>query len=179
MHNDAVARLVRISQDERVSGGRNWSLELARLGVVVKASDPFVDPDRFAEVVVAGDVRVCGMRHRFGNCGLGVPVVGLRCIDRQQPIETDEQFFPTRFRIATTVLAAPGGGLAGGAYRMAPLGLVFHDPFRAGSARAGGDMPLAADRTTQLALQVSQDRLLPQAIRGLIATEFGPEIEPD
>ena len=44
---------------------------LAGLGVVVKAGDPFVDPDRFVEVVVAGDVRVCGMRHRFGNCGLG------------------------------------------------------------------------------------------------------------
>jgi len=179
VHNDAVARLVRISQDERVSGGRNWSLALAGLGVVVKAADPFVDPDRFAEVVVAGDVRVCGMRHRFGNCGLGVPVVGLRCIDRQQPIETDEQFFPTRFRIAATVLAAPGGGLAGGAYRTSPLGLVFHDPFRVGSAWAGGrEMPLAADRTTHLALQASQDRLLSQAIRGVIATEFGPEIEP-
>ena len=73
----------------------------------------------------------------------------------------------------------PGGGLAGGAYRLSPLSLVFHDPFRVDSAVAGGrDLPLAADRTTHLALQASQDRLPAQAIRGVIATEFGPEIEP-
>ena len=141
--------------------------------------DPFVDPGRFAAVVVADDVRVCGMRHRFRTCGLGVPVIGTRCVDRDHPTETDEQFFPTRLRIAATVLAAPGGGLAGGAYRLSPLGLVFHDPFRVGSVWAGGRaLPLAADRTTHLALQASQDRLPSQAIRGVIATEFGPEIEP-
>jgi hypothetical protein len=65
VHNDAVARLVRISQDERVCGGREWSAALAELGVVPEAGDPFVDPGRFASVVVAGDVRVSGMRHTF------------------------------------------------------------------------------------------------------------------
>ena len=151
---------------------------LAELGVVVRRAIRSLSPTRFAAVVVAGDVRVCGMRHRFGNCGLGVPVVGRRCVDHNHPIETDEQFFPSRFRIAATVLAAPGGGLAGGSYRLLPLGLVFHDPFRVDSAWAGGrSLPLAADRTTHLALQASQDRLMFQAIRGVISTEFGPEIE--
>jgi len=178
VHNDAVARLVRISQDEHVSAGRSWSLGLAGLRVVAAGGDPFVDPGRFAEVVVAADVHVSGIRHRFRTCGLGVPVVGTRCVDRNHPTETDEQFFPTRFRIAATVLAAPGGGLAGGAYRLSPLSLVFHDPFRVDSAVAGGrDLPLAADRTTHLALQASQDRLASQAILGVFASEFGPEIE--
>ncbi|MFO0892644.1 MAG: lysophospholipase [Isosphaeraceae bacterium] len=179
VHNHAVARLVRISQDERVFAGRNWTLGLAGLGVVAAGRDPFVDPGRFAEVVVAEDVHVSGIRHRFRTCGLGVPVIGTRCVDRDHPTNTDELFFPTRFRIAATVLAAPGGGLAGGAYRMSPLGLVFHDPFRVGSAWTGGRaLSLASDRTAHLALQASQDRLRSQAIRGVIATEFGPEIEP-
>ena len=179
VHNDAVARLVRISQDDRVSASRNWSLALAEVGVVAVGSDSFVDPGRFAEVVVAGDVRVSGMRRLFWTCGLGVPVIGTRCVDRNHPTDTDEPFFPSRLRIAATVLAAPGGGLEGATYRLSPLGLVFHDPFRVGSAWAGGRaLPLAADRTTQLALQASQDRLPSQAIRGVIATEFGPEIEP-
>ena len=179
VHNDAVARLVRISQDDRVSAGRNWSLGLAGLGVAAVGGDPFVDPGRFAEVVVAADVHVSGIRHRFRTCGLGVPVVGTRCVDRCHPTETDEQFFPSRFRIAATVLAVPGGGLAGAAYRLSPLGLVFHDPFRVDSARAGARaLPLAADRTTHLALQASQDRFPAQAIRGVIGSEFGPEIEP-
>ena len=179
VHNDAVARLVRISQDERIAGGRDWPGALTGLGVVAAGGDSFVDPGRFAAVVVADDVRVCGMRHQFRTCGLGVPVIGTRCVDPVHPTETDEQFFPRRLRIAATVLAAPGGGLAGGAYRLSPLGLVFHDPFRVGSARAGGRaLPLAADRTTHLALQASQDRLPAQAIRGVFASEFGPEIEP-
>ena len=179
VHNDAVARLVRISQDERIARGRDWPGALTGLGVVASGGDSFVDPGRFAAVVVADDVRVCGMRHQFRTCGLGVPVIGTRCVDQVHPTETDEQFFPRRLRIAATVLAAPGGGLAGGAYRLSPLGLVFHDPFRVGSARAGGRaLPLAADRTTHLALQASQDRLPAQAIRGVFASEFGPEIEP-
>ncbi len=179
VHNEAVARLVRISQDARVSAGRNWLQGLAGLGVVAVGSDPFVDPGRFAEVVVADDAHVSGIRHRFWTCGLGVPVIGTRCVDHNHPTNTDELFFPSRLQIAATVLAAPGGGLAGGAYRISPLGLVFHDPFRVSSARAGGrSLPLAADRTTHLALQASQDRLRYQAIRGVIATEFGPEIEP-
>jgi len=179
IHNAAVARLLRIAQDERLSGGKCCSLTLAGLGVSAVGADPFVDPGRFAAVVVADDVRVSGVRHLFRTCGLGVPVVGTRCVDRSHPTEADERFFPTRFRIAATVLAAPGGGLAGGAYRLSPLGLVFHDPFRVDSALAGGRaLPLAADRTTHLALQASQERLPSQAIRGVIASEFGPEIEP-
>jgi hypothetical protein len=178
VHNDAVARLVRIAQNERVSGGRNWSQALSGLGVVPAAGNPFVDPARFASVVVAGDVRVSGMRHEFRTCGLGVPVVGCRCVDRDHPTETDEQFFPRRLRVAATVLAVPGGGLAGGAYRLSTLGLAFHDPFRVGSARVGARaFPLAADRTTQLAFQASQDRLMAQAVLGVIYSEFGPEIE--
>ena len=163
VHNDAVARLVRIAQEERVAAGRNWSLALAGLGVVATGGDPFVDPGRFAAVVVADDVRVSGMRHQYRTCGLGVPVIGTRCVDRDHPTETDEQFFPRRLRVAATVLAAPGGGLAGEAYRRSPLGLVFHDPFRVGSTWAGGRaLPLATDRTTQLALQASQDQLRPR-----------------
>lgn len=179
VHNDAVARLVRISQDNRTSGSRNWLPALAEVGVVAKAGNPFVDPRRFAAVVVANDVRVRGMRHRFRTCGLGVPVIGTRCVDGQHPTETDEQFFPRRFRIAATVVAVPGGGLAGGAYRLASLDLVFYDPFRVESALTGRcAFPLAADRTTHLALQASQERFPSQAVRGVITTEFGPEIEP-
>src|SRR5271166_1103794 len=64
VHNDAVARLVRISQDERVAGGRDWPGALTGLGVVAAGGDSFVDPGRFAAVVVADDVRAGGPGHR-------------------------------------------------------------------------------------------------------------------
>jgi pimeloyl-ACP methyl ester carboxylesterase len=119
------------------------------------------------------------MRHEFRTCGLGVAVVGTRCVDRNCPTEVDEQFYPGRLRIAATVLAVPGGGLAGAAYRASGLTLAFHDPFRVGSVRAGGRaLPLAADRTTHLALQASQGRMPSQVVRGLIAGDFGSEVEP-
>ncbi|MDR3638578.1 MAG: lysophospholipase [Isosphaeraceae bacterium] len=179
IHNVAVARLLRIAQDERASGGRCWPGTLARFGVSAVGADPFVNPWRFAAVVVADDVRISGMRDRFRTYGLGVPVVGTRCVDRGRPTETDERFFPTRLRIAATVLAAPSGGLAGAAYRLSPLRLVFHDPFPVDLVLAGGrTLPMATDRTTHLVLQASQDRLPSQAIRGVFASEFGPEVEP-
>lgn len=179
VHNDAVARLVRISQDDRAFGGRNWFLALAEVGVVAKGANPFVDPRRFAAVVVAEDMRVRGMRHQFRTCGLGVPVVGTRCIDRQHPSGADEQFYPRQLRIAATMVAVPGGGLGSSAYRLSPLSLILHDPFRADAVMAGGRaLALAADRTAQLALQVSQVQMESQTLRGVFATEFGPEVEP-
>src|SRR5262249_15389246 len=39
-------------------------------------------------------------------------------------------------------------------------------------------LPLAADRTTQLALQATQGRIPAQAIRGLFAGDFAPGVEP-
>ncbi len=179
IHNDAVARLVRISQDESVSTGRGWSQALAGLGVVPVAGDPFVDPGRFASVVVADDMRVSGMRHEYRSCGLGVPVVGLRCVDRGHPTEVDEQFFPHQLRIAATVLAVPGGGLAGGAYRLSPLGLAYHDPFRFGSARVGA-MPSRWRPTARPSSRCRRrsDLIAAQAVRGVLASDFGPEIEP-
>ncbi len=179
VHNDAVSRLIRISQDACVPAGQHPSAGLASLGVVATATDPFVDPGRFADVVLADDVRVTRIRHRFRTDGLGVPVVGTRCVDRSAPAETDERFFPAQLRIAATVLARPGGGLEGAAYRRLPLSLVFHDPFRVGSARVGGRaLTLATDRTAQLAMQASQDRLRSEAIRGVLTTEFDSRIEP-
>src|SRR5262249_45299637 len=96
IHNGAVARLVRVSQDRSVSGTRAWGQGVAGRGVAAAGGDPFVDPRRFSCVVVADDVLVSGMRHEFGACGLGVPVVCTRCVNRARPTETDEQFFPPR-----------------------------------------------------------------------------------
>ncbi len=179
VHNDAVARLIQISHDACASAGQHPSPGLASLGVTAAATDPFVDPGRFADVVLADDVRVTRIRHRFRTDGLGVPVVGTRCVDRRAPAETDERFFPAQLRIAATVVASPGGGLEGAAYRRLPLGLVFHDPFQVSSARVGGrTLTLATDRTAQLAMQASQDRLRTEAIRGVLTTEFDARIEP-
>jgi pimeloyl-ACP methyl ester carboxylesterase len=179
IHNDAVSRLLRTAQTEAARAGGHWTRSLAAVGVVPAGEEPFVDPGRFVSVVVAEDVRVSGMRYEYGRCGLGVPVVGLRCVDRRHPGETDESFFPPQLRVAATVLAVPRGGWAGGEYRRAPLGLSFVDPLRVSSARVGGRcFPLAADTTTQLALQASQRRFAAQALLGMIASEFAPDVDP-
>jgi pimeloyl-ACP methyl ester carboxylesterase len=77
------------------------------------------------------------------------------------------------------VLAAPEGGLAGAAYRLAPLGLAFHDPFQVGSVPFGARVvSLAADRSTHLALLASQERFSAEAIQGVIAGAFTGQVEP-
>jgi len=179
VHNAAVARLVRISQDERVSGACHWTLGLARRGVVTAGASPFVDPGRFAGIQAAEDLHVSGMQHEFSRCGLGVPVVGDRHVDRDRPSDADERFFPPRLRVAATALASSGGGLAGGAYRSAPLTLTFHDPFQVAAVRVGErSLPLAADRTTHLAAQASQGVIQSQIASGLFGGDFGQQVKP-
>ena len=179
VHNDAVARLIRLSQDERLRGNAHWTTALAGLGVTVAASHPFVDPGRFATVEVAGDIRVNGMRNIYRSSGLGVPVVGMRPADRAHPSEPSEQFYPPKLRIGATTVAVPGGGLAGGAWRAAPVVLVFHDPFRFRSVSVGGRVvPMAYDTTTPLAEQASTNVLSLQTYLGLIASDFQKGIEP-
>ena len=179
VHNDAVARLVRISQDERVAGGQNWPGALAGLGVVAAGGDPFVDPWRFAEVVVADDVNVAGMRHRFRTCGLGVPVIGTRASTTTtlpRPMSSSSRVGSGSQRPCWPCPAAASQARRTGCRRSA-----WSFTTRSGSTPPWSgwrDLPLASDRTTHLALQASQDRLPAQAIRGVIASEFGPEIEP-
>ena len=139
VHNDAVARLVRISQDGRTSpragagrwawpGSGSWWREAIRLltrGGSPKSGWPH-------------DVHVCRDATPVPDLRTGGP--GRRHALRRpgHPTETDEQFFPRRFRIAATVLAAPAADCRPAAYRLSPLGLVFHDPFRVDSARLAG-----------------------------------------
>ena len=163
----------------RVSGGRNWSLALAGLGVVAAAGDPFVDPGRFAAVVVADDVRVCGMRHRFRTCGLGVPVVGT-ALRRPEPPDRDG-------RAVLPASAPDRGDRAGRARRRAGRrglpavaarpGLPRPVPGRLGLGRRA--CPAAGGRPHDPAGVAGVAGPVPaQAIRGLFATEFGPEVEP-
>ncbi|WP_165251362.1 esterase/lipase family protein [Paludisphaera soli] len=174
IHNDAVARLIRLSQDERVRGDGPWIDALARLGVACEGAGPFVDPSRFASVEVCDDIRVRGMRRVYQSPGLGVPTVASRTVDRGRPTEPSEAFYARNLRIGATVTAAP----VGGGWRPAAVSLAFHDPYETTSLDVGGvATPMAADVTTPLAVQVSMPLLSLQTTLGLFRSDFQEGVE--
>jgi pimeloyl-ACP methyl ester carboxylesterase len=179
IHNHAVAYLIRLCQSPRVGSDVRWKDVLAGCGITTASSHPFVDPARFATVEVSDDIWVGGMRHQYRGNGMGVAVVALRPNDRSNPSEPSEAYFAARLRVAATVAAVPGGGLAGGAWRTLPLALVFHDPSCTRTVAAGRRvLPMAFDTTTALAVQASQPLLSASTFAGLFISDFQSGMEP-
>jgi hypothetical protein len=179
IHNNAVAHLIRLSQDPRIRCEGRWNDALSGLGITTASSHPFVDPVRFATVDVSDDIRVVGMRNEYRGRGMGVAVVALRPNDRKNPTEPSEAYFAPRLRVAATVVAVPGGGLADQAWRTMPLTLVFHDPFRTRTVSPGRRLlPMAFDTTTALAVQASQPLLAASTLSGLLVSDFLGDMEP-
>lgn len=179
VHDRAVSRLLRLARADALETGAHWTGFLSRAGVAVAASSRFVDPSRFTEIDLNDDLRVTGMRSTFRYPGLGVPVTGTRPVDRDHPTEPSEAFFPTRLRVGATVVAAAGGGIGGGAWRLAPLTLGFHDPFEHRCVQVGPRvLPMATDTTTPLAVQASSRTLSLQTFAGLFSSSFQAEVEP-
>lgn len=169
VHNRALARLVRGSQKQP---GRPWPQALADAGLTFAAAAPHLVPERFDALTVADDVRVTGMDHVYRTCGLGVPLVALRKIDHGSP-DPQDRHYPRQFRAAATAVVVPRGGVAGGAWRHAPAAFTLFDPFDVRAVSTGGtEVPMATDRTTPLAVQVS-DRAFPVLeLTGLFESSF-------
>src|SRR5207253_1663397 len=104
--------------------------------------------------------------------GLGVPVVAHRRIEAD-PADPQDRYYPRQLRAAATAVVVPGGGLAGGAWRQAPAALRLIDPFEVDHLPAGaGQVPLAADRTAPLAVQVADRNLRLLELTGLFESKF-------
>src|SRR5262249_23843137 len=88
-------------------------------------------------------------------------------------------FFPRKLRVAASVLAIPGGGLAGGAYRRAPLRPAYPHPFPVGVGPGGArGVPPANDPTPPPALPAPEGPPAAPAMLGVLNSEFGPTVEP-
>jgi len=173
VHNRAVARLIRIAQDESRRHHRHWPDVLADRGVVLESSTPDLAPRRFSDLLPVEDIRISGMAHVYRNDGLGVPLIAHRRVEPDGSPDPLDRFHPRELRSAATALVVPVGGLAGGAWRRTPATLALFDPFQDRSIRLGDrEWPVAGDRTTPRAVQVAEGSPATLEFTGLFDSDF-------
>jgi pimeloyl-ACP methyl ester carboxylesterase len=179
-HNAAVARLLVLAQKgpllANLAVESDWLATLRQLGVSATGTTRLLAPDRIGRLVSADEFRVSGFSHHYGSDGLGVPLVALWPQDHDRNARASEdRYFPDDVATPATAVLRAGERGTGGAWHGRPLTLILYDPFDSRTVEAGGqEWPLAADRTTALAVQVNRGRgLRGAAISGVVASDLG------
>jgi hypothetical protein len=179
-HNAALGRLLDLSQKGPISVKFNletdWLAALHHLGVATIGTTRLLAPDRIGCLARACEFHVSGLSHHYGSEGLGVPLVALWPPDRDRNARAPEdRYFPDDVATPATAVLRAGGPEAGGPWHGRSLTLTLYDPFATRAVEAGGKVwPLAADRTTALAVQVNRARgLRLSALTGGIASDLG------
>jgi hypothetical protein len=179
-HDAAVAHLLVLAQKgpllSNLALESDWLGTLSQLGVSVVGTTRLLDPDRIGCLVPADLYHVSGFSHHYGSDGLGVPLVALWPRDRPRNARAPEdRYFPDDVATPATAVLWAGGQVSGGPWHGRSLMLILYDPFDTCAVEVGNKAwPLAADRTTALAVQVNRGRgLRRSALTGVIASDLG------
>jgi pimeloyl-ACP methyl ester carboxylesterase len=173
VHNLALKRLIRLSQEDGIRGDASWRKVLTAQGLSLGSSASYLNPLGLADLRLADDLRVDGMDHVYRSNGLGVPVVAHRLADPAQSSDPQDQFLPREGRTGATAVMMPSGELRGGEWRRRPATLLFADPFGDRTLPFGAnEVTLASDRTTPLADQVARVHLDKIEWAGLFQSSF-------
>jgi pimeloyl-ACP methyl ester carboxylesterase len=179
-HNAAIARLLVLAPKGPVLAGlaleSDWLATLGHLGVSAAGTTRLLAPDRIGRLVSADEYRVSGFSHHYRSDGLGVPLVALWPPDHARNARAPEdRYFPEDVATPATAVLRAGERETGGPWHGRSLTLILHDPFDSRTVEAGGKAwPLAADRTTALAVQVNRGRALRgAALGGVVASDLG------
>jgi pimeloyl-ACP methyl ester carboxylesterase len=173
VHNRSVARLIRIAQNEGKHSEGGWQEVLHARGIVFESATPDLAPARFADLALVEDIEVDGMQHIYKNHGYGVSLVAHRRVEPNASPDPLDRFHPRELRLPATAVVTPVGGLKNMAWRSHPTTLALLDPFIDRAVLIGEhQVPLAGDRTTPLAVQVSQGSLPTLEMTGLFDSDF-------
>jgi hypothetical protein len=179
-HNAAVGRLLKLAQQSptlaKCEPRTDWLAILHHLGIKTIGTTRLLAPDRIGRLRPAAEYHISGLSHHYGSHGLGVPLVALWPSDRDRNARAPEdRYFPDDVATPATAVVRAGAPATEGAWHGRPLTLILYDPFEFRAVEAGGKVwPLAADRTTALAVQVNRGRGLRRAaFLGFLASDLG------
>jgi pimeloyl-ACP methyl ester carboxylesterase len=180
LHNAALKQLIRLVQQGPIISGLCaqgcWQATLNRLGIFTVGTTRLLIPERISCLRSTCEYHVTGLSHRYESDGLGVPLVALWPPDRDRRArQPEDRYFPEDVATPATAVLQVGPHWAGGPWHGRSLTLTLLDPFEFQTAAAGGKVwPLAADRTTALAVQVSRGRALGlSSVTGMVASDLG------
>ena len=139
----------------------DWLATLGTTGHRDRGDDTPFCPGPGRALVPADEYHVSGLTHHYGSDGLGVPVVAHVAARGAIAMPVPRgSLLPRGCGDARDGRASwPASRGAGGAWHGRYLTLILNDPFDFRTVEAGGKAwPLAADRTTALAVQVNRGR---------------------
>jgi pimeloyl-ACP methyl ester carboxylesterase len=173
VHNRSMSRLLRLAQSEGKNRIGGWQEVLADHGVVLASPTPDLAPARFSDLALTEDIKVEGMQHLYRNRGLGAPLIAHRRVEPTASPDPLDRFHPHELRLPATALMTPSGTLKDQDWRRHPATLSLLDPFVDHAVYLGGtEVPVAGDRTTPMAVQVSQGSLPTLEMTGLFDSDF-------
>jgi hypothetical protein len=179
-HNAAVKRLLELAQQSPIFAkwepGTDWLATLHQLGIYTVGTTRLLAPQQIGCLTPADRYHVSGLSHHYGSHGLGVPLVALWPSDCDRNARAPEdRYFPEDVATPATAVLRAGAEGTGGAWHGRSLTLTLYDPFEFQAVEAGDKVwPLAADRTTALAVQVNRGRGLRRAaFLGFLASDLG------
>lgn len=173
IHNNALARLIRVSQSEAERTGTTWRVALGNAGLALGTTAEYLDPKRIADLRVASDFSVSGMQHVYARDGFGVPLVAHRLAVGANDQEPGDRYLPRELFTGATAVVVPSGEMLGGTWRNNPATLLLFDPFEGQSFHCGKRVVnLAEDRTTPLAAQLGRTSFATLEWMGLLEPSF-------
>jgi hypothetical protein len=180
VHDASVRRLLELAQKTSILAKSDlradWKVTLSYLGIDTVGTTRLLAPEQIGRLVSTDQYHVSGLSHHYGSEGLGVPLVAIWPSERDRKARVPlDRYFPDDVATPATAVLQTGAPGSGGFWHGRSLTLVLYDPFEARSVAAGGKAwPLAADRTTALAVQVNRGRGLRRAsFIGFVASDLG------
>jgi hypothetical protein len=154
LHNDSLARCLRLAHTDNHPSQTPWCARLANAGIVWVSTVPDWTALGFDRLQLADRFVVMTERLLGRRSGLGVPLVACRSLGHAEA-DAWKHYGPEEVVFAATAVIQPRGPLA--QWRQASVELVLHDPLREEVSDVGGCLiSLATNLTPPLVYRLTQ-----------------------
>jgi len=166
VHNDALARCLRLARTSAKPGRTAWPARLAGAGIIPASTVPDWTALGFDTLQLAGEFAVIGPGPFGRRAGLGVPLIAHCTLDGAESTPW-KPYGPHAAVFAASAVIQPHGSITN--WREQPVELVLHDPLREEVLNVGRRaVPLAADLTTPLVRRLTQSPMRTYEYRGIV-----------
>jgi hypothetical protein len=169
VHNNAVARCLRLAQTSTNTGQSGWPGRLASAGIIPTSTVSLWTAMGFETIQLTEELKVLGAKPLGRRPGLGAPVLAQRMLTHAES-KLWRPFGPHEAVFAATAVIQPRGSVA--TWRDQPVELVLHDSVHEDVVhRSEKQFPLAGDLTAPLIKRLSQPEMRSYEYCGVLDTD--------
>jgi len=170
LHNDALARCLRLARTYAIPGRTAWPVRLEEAGIVPASTVPDWTALGVDTLQLADEFAVFGPGPFGRRAGLGVPLIAHRGLDEAESTAW-KPYGPREVVFATSAVIQPRGPIMN--WREQPVELVLHDPLREEVLNVGGRLiPLAGNLTPPLVRRLTQSPMRNYEYLGVVDPDF-------